>query len=416
MRGRRSLAGFAVGAVVACGAASVVAASPVFDPGGPEADRLGLSAHGFPVANQRTFWQIPFLVDSHSRLDEIFPARRVARPEASRPIARAVEAPPFTYRVGNEARSIEAYLARNPVTGLIIAKDDTILVERYQYGRRETHRLTSWSMAKTVVALLIGIAREEGAIRSLDDKAQDYAPGLAGTEYGRTPLRHLLTMSSGVKFREDYDGADDVSKLSRATLSATGIGGLAVLGQFNERIAEPGQRHYYASSETEVLGLVLAAAVRRPLAEYLSEKIWQPIGAESDASWQIDPAGQELGYCCLNAVLRDWARLALLLANGGRVGERQLIPSAWLKEATTVQSPYLAPGTASRFFGYGYQTWIFPENDGSFALLGVRGQMIFVDPAAKLVMVNTAVRFNARDPGTAETVALWRGLRTYFRN
>ncbi|WP_119420177.1 serine hydrolase domain-containing protein [Desertibaculum subflavum] len=413
---RRAFAALAVGAIFACRAASVAAGSPVFDPGGPEAERLGLSASGFPVANQQTFWQIPFLVDSHSRLDEIFPARRVARSDAPRAIARAVEPPPLTYRVGNEARTIDGYLARNPITGLIIAKDDTILVERYQYGRLDTHRLTSWSMAKTVVSMLIGIAREEGAIRSLDDKAQDYVQALAGTEYGRTPLRRLLTMSSGVKFREDYDGSDDVSKLSRATLSPTGIGGLAVLGQFNERIAEPGQRHYYASSETEVLGLVLAAAVGRPLSDYLSERIWQPIGAESDASWQIDPTGQELGYCCLNAVLRDWARLALLLANGGRVGERQLVPSAWLREATMVHSPHLAPGTASRFFGYGYQTWIFPENDGSFALLGVRGQMIFVDPATKLVMVNTAVRFNARDPGTAETVALWRGLRTHFRN
>jgi CubicO group peptidase (beta-lactamase class C family) len=416
MRRRQIIVAIALGLAFALTAPPAIASGPTFDPSGPDAELLGQGPEGFQRATAATFWQIPYIVDSHSRLDEIFPARRVARPDAPRPLARAVEPPPFTYRIGSEARTVDRYLGGNPVTGLIIAKDDTILVERYQYGRRDTHRLTSWSMAKTVLSMLIGIAREEGAIRSLDDKAEDYEPQLAGTEYGRTPIRHLLTMSSGVKFRENYDGADDISKLSSATLWPSGVGGLAVMKLFNERIAEPGQRHYYASGETEILGLVLAAAVKRPLAEYLAEKIWMPIGAESDASWQIDSAGLEATYCCLNAVLRDWARLGIMLANGGRVGDRQVIPEAWLREATTVQSPHLAPGTATRFFGYGYQTWIFPERDGSFALLGVRGQAIFVDPTTKLVLVNTAVRFAARDPGTADTVALWRGIRAHYRN
>ena len=410
---RRAIAAFILGAAL-CPSAGA-ANGPVFDPSGPDAQALGLGPTGFPAASPQTFWQLPYLVDSHSRLDQIFPSRRVAKPDMARPLARAVEAPPITYRFRDEGRTIDAYLSRNPITGLIIAKDGTILVERYQYDRRDNHRLTSWSMAKTVLSMLIGVAREEGAIRSLDDLAAEYEPRLADTEYGRTPIKHLLTMSSGVKFREDYDGTDDVTTLSRATLSPTGIGGLAVVKQFNERNAEPGRRHYYASAETEVLGLVLAAAVKRPIADYLSEKIWQPIGAESDASWLIDSASQELTYCCLNAVLRDWARLGLMLANGGRVGDRQVVPASWIREATTVQSPHLAPGTANRYWGYGYQTWIFPEGDGSFALLGVRGQAIYVDPASRLVMVNTAVRFSPRDPGAAETVALWRGLRATYR-
>lgn len=175
----------------------------------------------------------------------------------------------------------------------------------------------------------------------------------------------------------------------------------------------------YASAETQVLGLVVARATGSTLADYLREKIWRPIGAEADANWLIDAAGQEAAYCCLSAVLRDWARLALLLAHDGRVGSgadaRQLVPREFIVEATTVapenlhlQLAWDAPG-----FGYGYQTWIVDPLASpprrQFALVGVHGQLILVDPASRLVLVQTAVRRQAADPNL-ETLALWREL------
>lgn len=405
----RAIARCLLAAVVCLAAASGAAADPVFSPTGPNAADYGGGPSGYPRADRSNWFQQPYFVDAHSRFDEILPSRPVARPEAARPLARAAMPAGFTYRFQGESRSVDDYLARNPVTGLIVLQDGAILLERYQYDRRDTHRMTSWSMAKTIVALLIGIAKEEGAIRSLDDTPADYLPGFAGSEYGRTPLRHLLTMSSGVRFREDYDGTDDITTLFRAAFG--GAGALSVLIRFDQRDQVPGIRFSYASSETNVLGLTLAAAVKRPLTEYLAEKIWKPMGAEADAAWLVDTTGEEASFCCFNAVLRDYARLGLMLAEGGRVGDRQIVPAAWLREATSVQAPHLAAGRATRYWGYGYQTWIFPGVGGDFALQGVRGQAIYVDPASKLVLVNTAVRPNSRDAGVADTVALWQGLK-----
>ena len=145
---------------------------------------------------------------------------------------------------------------------------------------------------------------------------------------------------------------------------------------------------------------MLARATGRPVAEYLEQKIWQPIGAEADATWLIDNSGQEATYCCLNAVLRDYARLGLLLAYDGNWRGRQIIPAAWLMDATTVRAdqPHLRPGGATSLFGYGYQTWILPGERRMFLFWGVRGQRIIVDPRSKLVMVNTAVHRLPVDP------------------
>jgi len=139
-------------------------------------------------------------VGSNSHLDEIFRGRLIHKASTPSRLVRVAE-PRITYR-GLDL-TVDDYLSRYPTTGLLVARGETILVERYQYGRTDRHRLTSWSMAKTVTAMLVGIAIHEGRIRSVDDLAAAYVPELDGTEYGRTSLRHLLQMSSGVRFNED---------------------------------------------------------------------------------------------------------------------------------------------------------------------------------------------------------------------
>lgn len=228
MNGRRILAVAAT--ILALAACAVTppgerldgAAGPRFNPSGPEREAYGGTLTGFARATASNFWQTPYLVDSHSRFDEIFPSRRVAKASAPSRLRRAPAEPQIGFRFADAPRTLDDYLARHPTTGLLIARGDTILVERYQYDRRDTHRFQSWSMAKTVTSMLVGIAIDEGRIKSVDDLAEAYVPELRGTEYGRTPLRHLLTMSSGVKFIEDYSGTDD-SPATRSSTSAAAV-------------------------------------------------------------------------------------------------------------------------------------------------------------------------------------------------
>jgi len=373
----------------------------------PDEELLG-KAEGYPICPGSARPEERCLVGLVSRFDEVFPARKVARGTAVRPLKRVAADPVIRYTHESRISDLDDYLSRNRTTGLLILKGDTILVERYQYDRKPDQRMTSYSMAKTIVAMLVGVALAEGKVQSLDDRAEKYAVALKSTPYGETSIRHLLTMSSGVRFTEIYSGTDDVWTLSRLSLLGESDGGAATLTPFRTRDRAPGERFSYSSAETQVLGLVLRAATGQPLAEYLSEKIWRPMGAEADASWNIDKGGYEVAYIGVNATLRDYARFGMLLANDGTLDGHPIIPAGWVREATTPPGKPFEPGQTRSFFGYGYQTWILPGAERQFALRGLRGQWVFVDSKSKLVMAHTA----ARDVGDAgwETLPLWLAI------
>ena len=394
--------------------AGPAAASPTFRSDGPNAEAYG-AAEGYPVG-RATAGRFPlrFMVGSFSHYDKLLRTREVPRGGPVSELRRAEPNLELTYLYDGAPRTLADYVDRNPVTGLLIAKGDTILFEHYQYGRTDRHRFVSQSMAKTVTAMLIGIAVAEGKIASIEDRVERYVPGLAGTEYGGTTLRSLLTMSSGVLFREDYDGTDDMARLGRDLFGPELPGPISAVRQFNTRAAPADSVFRYASIETEILGLVLHAAVGTPVADYLSSRIWQPLGAEADAAWAIDRTEQEATFCCLSATLRDYARLGLMLAHDGAWNGRQIVPRDWVVEATTAspERPHLRPGRATpQSFGYGYQVWLPPGPRRTFALIGIHGQSIIVDPTSKLVMVQTAVRpMPTNDPGAREGRALWAAL------
>lgn len=339
----------------------------------PDEEALGKSK-GYPVCpdTKGSFSPEECLVGVMSHYHQVYPSRVVKKAESPRPLGRAAQEP---------ALGLDAFLAENRNTGLLVMQGDTIQAERYQYERNAEHRFASMSMAKTVIGILVGIALHEKKIKSVDDKARVYVPALKGHPYGETPIRHLLTMTSGVKFEEVYNGRDDVMKLANAILWQEGPGGAAAVLPYKERVAAPGLRWSYASSETFVLALVLRGAVGGNLSEYTSRVLWQPMGAEFDAHWNIDPLGNELGYCCFSATLRDWARLGLLLADGGARDGKQIIPAAWVKAATSPQAPNPT---------YGYQTWVSSKGD-RFHLRGRRGQAVWVHPATRTVVVHTSV-------------------------
>ena len=346
-----------------------------------------------------------------SAMDRFGPHHRVAKGPDVRPLKRAPAETDFGQ---------DAFLAHNRNTGLLVLQGDTILTERYQYQRKISDRFASASMAKTVLAMLVGIAVSERKL-FLEDQAGQYIPELRDHPYGAITIRDLLTMSSGLKFDEGGENAgdpeSDAALLIRNTVQLKGKGGPDVVRPYTQRVRAPGEKFHYSSADSEVLGFVLRNAVGMPLADYLSQKIWQPMGAEADATWLVDNAGFETGYCCLNAVLRDYARFGLLLANYGARDGKQIIPEQWVRAATTPQADHLKVGTATKYNGYGYQTWLISANEPRFAAFGARGQAIFVDAARKIVVVHTAVHDSMRDAeARREQFALWNTVLTKLSN
>jgi CubicO group peptidase (beta-lactamase class C family) len=389
---------------------AALALAPLLSFAAPDEVALGRD-EGYPLCPRaRTFVDAKCIIGAVSRADEVYEARKVANGAVVRPLKRVAKEPPIRFTSPGLSGSLDDYLERNRTTGLLVMKGDTVLVERYQYDRKPEHRMNSYSMVKTVLAMMVGIALSEGKIKSLDDRVDAYLPELKGTAYGGTPLRHLLTMSSGIRFSTNYGGADDLSILARGTLLQEGPGGTATVSAFKDRERAPGQRYHYNSADSQVLGLVLRAATGSNQSDYLSEKIWQPMGAESAASWLVDKGGYETGFAFLNATVRDWGRFGALLANDGALEGNAIIPAAWVREATVVAADHLKAGAAEPHFGYGYQVRILPGTERQFVLLGQRGQALYVDPASKTVMVHTAARNVADGPGTLVTLALWQGV------
>jgi len=346
-------------------------------------------------------------VSAFSDFGRLFPSRVVAAPAHASPLKRAPRELRVEYELGGKRRTIDDYLNKYPVTGFLVAKDDTILFERYQYGRNDRHLLTSFSMAKTIVGLLVGIAVEKGAIKSIDDKAEVYVPELRGTEYGSTPIKALLLMASGVKFAETYsDRSSDIYELARLTLEQDPAGVVGALPRFNTRLHPPGQRFSYSSAESLVLGLVVARAMGRTVSELMSEHLWKPLGAESQANWNIDSRGQEVTFAYFNAVLRDWARLGLMLAHRGQWAGQRVVPERWVTESTTVQPSWPSPT-------YGYHLWLSPLNRDAFYFNGLRGQFVTVNPKTRMVIVQTSLDTNELQ--NEEFAALTGAIRDSLR-
>jgi CubicO group peptidase (beta-lactamase class C family) len=315
--------------------------------------------------------------------------------------------------------TVDDYLSRQRVTGLLIIKDGVIQVERYQYDRKPSDRFTSESMAKSITSLAVGIALGEGRIASLDDPAERYAPKLAGTLYGGTKIRNLLHMASGARYEQRYDFTGDTRRFN-AEIARAGVESAAKL--ITERASPEGTHFSYASSEAAAVGAVLRGATGESISAYLTPRLWQAIGAESSAYWRTDRTGLEVSLSNFNATLRDYGRLGVVLANDGArpdVPGKQIIPPEYLRDATDWKRmpDQFRPGKADRFWGYGYLFWIFPGERRRFAMLGVYGQSVFVDPGLKLVIVETGVNATPQASDTTlarERDAFWRGVTSLY--
>jgi CubicO group peptidase (beta-lactamase class C family) len=391
----------------------------------PDEELLG-KASGYPVApSLAQAFQEPYRVGSFSAMDSISPHCVLEPALQPQPLPKATSEPWFRYKFDGQTLTLDDYMKRQRATALLVLKDGQVVAERSNYDRKPEHRMLSNSMAKTIVALGIGIALAEGKIRSLEDTAATYEPKLAGTLYGETKLINLMRMTSGAKFVEDYSGKDDLARFNQVTRRQGSAAGAHVI---TERLAPEGTLFNYASSETLMLGLALRAATGQSLCRYIGEKLWQPLGAESRATWLINPVDQtESAGGNFNATVHDYARLGLLLAMDGVRNGQQVVTRDYLLQMTDVnrQPAQFRPGTlqnkGSTYFGYGLQTWLLPGSHRRFALLGIYGQAIFVDPELKLVIVHMAVGKDASGDASgmrsgAERDALWRGIVSRYGN
>lgn len=391
----------------------------------PDEDLLGKAA-SYPVAPKLgQAYQEPYRVGSFSAMDSLSPHCTLPPSDQPQALPKAAREPALRYRFDGQTLSLDDYMQRQRATAVLVLKDGQIVAERSNYNRRPEQRLLSNSMAKTIVALGIGKALEEGLIRSLDDTAATYEPKLAGSLYGETKLINLLRMASGAKFLEDYSGKDDLARFNQTARTQGNAAGAQVI---TERLAPEGVQFNYASVETQMLGLALRGATGTSLCQYIGEKIWQPMGAEAAATWLTNPVDQtEMAAGNFNATVHDYARLGLLLANDGQRNGKTIIARDYLLQMTDAsrQPPAFRPGTlqykGSSYLGYGLQTWLMPGSHRRFALLGIYGQAILVDPELKLVVVHTAVAKDASGDTSGKRMgqerdALFRGIVAAYGN
>lgn len=349
-------------------------------------------------------------VENFRTMERVFPSRDIA---ANGPVWAFASDPrslPQTYSYQGALRNVATFLEKTETTGLIVVHDGAVIHEEYRLGATETARFTSWSMAKSVLSALVGIALEEGHIGSLQDRIDHYVPELAGSGYAGVTIEHALTMSSGVSFDEDYDNPfSDVNRLF-FTLAAGADMRAMLAGLESSRAA--GTYNDYISSDSIAVGLVLEAATGMPLEKYLEARLWTPMGAESDAFWNTGRAGAVLPFCCLNARLRDYARFGHLYLMSGRRGSHQIVPHDWVTKSTRPSGPHLEPGenpASSWTFGYGYHWWIPEAPQDEFLAIGIWGQYIYVDRPRRIVIVKSSADpdFDTRDH---ETVAFFRAI------
>ncbi len=375
-----------------------------------------LLAAGFLWLRQTPYWTgitlfwDGYRVENFRNMDQVFPYREVARSGDVWAFGSDPRPLPETYLHDGEERNLAAFLDLTETTGLLVVHDGDITYEDYRLGADAASTFTSWSVAKSVVSALVGIAVAEGHIDSVRDPVARYVPALAGTAYGAVPIENLLTMSSGIAFDENYD--DPTSDVNMMFIDfATGAEMTDLLADL-PRLRAPGTYNDYISSDTIALGLVLEGATDMPVDAYLESRLWGPMGAEADAFWNISRAGNTIAMCCLNAILRDYARFGRLYLDQGARDGVEIVPVDWVAASVNPTAAHLQPGDnpASFWtFGYGYKWWIPEDPQGDFLAIGIWGQYIYVDPERDVVIVKTSADplFDDHD---AETVAAFRAI------
>ncbi len=342
-----------------------------------------------------TLFDADKIVANFSNMDDAFlSAPLPATPGA--PLPRGTEMP--------LPAGAEDWIAARSVTALVVLSEGKITHESYHLGTELDDRRISWSVAKSFLSLLTGILLDEGAL-TLADPVIQHVPKLAGSAYDGATLEDVLQMESGVAFDEDYlDPKSDINRMGRVLA----LGGTLddFTADLSERNREPGTEMRYVSMDTHVLGMVLRGATGRSIPDLMAEKLTGPMGI--DAGYYLtDGDGVAFVLGGMNLKARDYARMGLMIAQGGRLGDRQIVPRAWVEAATT-PSAATQPGD----MGYGYQFW-FPSDarPGEVQAQGVYGQFVYIDRARDVVIAVNGADRGFQEPGVmAQNIDMFRRI------
>ena len=292
---------------------------------------------------------------------------------------------PSSFAYNDQKLGTQQFLKDSWTTGLIVIQNDEIALEDYYLGNSAVTQNISWSMAKSFISALIGIAVNEGHIKSIEQSVDAYATSLGGSGYEGVSIKNVLQMSSGVAFNEDYgDFYSDINRWGRDF--SLGNSQDAFAATLKNDI-EPGAVNHYVSINTHVLGMVLTQATGRSITDYMQEKLYKPMGMEHNGLWIIDGQGMEMALGGLNLTLRDFAKLGSLYLHDGTFNGQEIVPASWVADSRTMDQPHLLPGND---FGYGYQWWMVGGDSGEFMAMGVYGQYIYINPETNTVIVKNS--------------------------
>lgn len=297
-----------------------------------------------------------------------------------------------------ESTSLEDFITLSDTSALLVIKDGEVIYEQYRHGDSRDSLHTSFSVAKSFTSALLGIALAEGKIDSLDDPVRKYLPELDSATFDGVTIEHVLQMSSGVRFDETYtDPESDINRMTTQVPPMTYLEYINTLG----REHEPGTYNHYASINTQLLGILLVEVTGESLTDYMTSRLWHPLGMEHRGLWTLDTQGIELAMGGLAASARDYAKLGLLYLNNGKRGDTRILPEGWVEASVTPDEPHLMPGEnarSSNVSGYQYQWWTPRDWDGDFLARGIWGQNIYVRPGNRVVIVKLAADQKNFDP------------------
>jgi CubicO group peptidase (beta-lactamase class C family) len=318
--------------------------------------------------------------------DRVFESRAVKRSGPVWDLPRGTPMAMPAIQFGGETRGYDRFAEDTFTNALLVIRDGKIVFEDYRNKSSARTHFISFSMAKTITSMLVGIALEQGKIASLDDRAEKYVPELKGSGYDGVTIRQVMQMRSGVDYQERYDFGDHPSFAGKLHEQAIILNKMRFADGAlqTKRANTPGSTFNYSTLDTFVVGWVLERATGMKLAEYTQANLWAPLGAEADAFWLADgpaPVGRELSGMGYNAVLRDFGRLGQLMLDGGKRDGKQVLPAGWVRQMTAMRP------TGGPMPGYGLFTWQVDSEPGAFSAVGLAGQFIYVSPQTRTVIV-----------------------------